>query len=296
MDRFAELRAFTAVVEAGGFSAAGRALGQSRSSINRLVIGLEERLDAQLLSRTTRSVSPTSTGRAIYDKAKRLLEDLDEMEAAAGAVATEAAGRLRISAPQSLGALDFPAMITDFMQRHPRVEIDATFDSRLVDPVAEGFDIAVRIAAPDETTTLVDHRVLTLNYLLCAAPAYLAANGTPASASDLTAHATLFQSSGAGAREWRFATTQGEKRVRLTPVLTSNTLDMILHAAIGGRGVAQLPEYAVRSDLCDGRLVRVLRDLRPPPRMLQVIYPPARHLSARVRLFVDHIEALCSEG
>lgn len=293
MDRFSELQAFVAVIDAGGFSAAAREMGQSRSSVNRVVIALEERLGVQLLNRTTRSVSPTSTGQALYDRARRLLDDLDEMEGAVSSARTDPVGKLRITAPQPLGELDFSELVTEFMKAHPQVEIDITFDTRFVDPVAEGFDLAIRIAEPDEETTLVDHRILELQYLLCAAPDYLAARGAPRAAADLRKQSILYQQQSARSPIWKLTGPNGPETVPLVPMLTSNTLDILLTGAHQGLGIAIMPEFAVRSDLATGRLIQVLPDHRLPPRMLQVIYPPARHLSAGVRLFTDHVQAWC---
>ncbi len=292
-DRFSELQAFVAVIDAGGFSAAARQTGQSRSSVNRVVIALEERLGVQLLNRTTRSVSPTSTGQALYERARRLLDDLEEVEVAVSSARTDPVGKLRITAPQSLGELDFSALITSFMQAHPRVEIDVIFDTRFVDPVAEGYDLAIRIAEPDEETTLVDHRILELGYLLCAAPAYLAGRSVPRTPADLRDHAVLYQSLGARTPTWTLIGSQGPVKIPLTPALTSNTLDILLTGARQGLGIAIMPEYAVRSDLAGGRLEHVLPDYVPLPRMLQVIYPPSRHLSAGVRLFTEFVETWC---
>lgn len=294
MDRFSELQAFVAVIDAGGFSAAARQMGQSRSSVNRVVIALEERLRVQLLNRTTRSVSPTSTGQALYERAQRLLDDLEEVESAVSSARTDPVGRLRITAPQSLGELDFSDLVTSFMTAHPRVEIDVTFDTRLVDPVAEGFDLMIRIAEPDEETMLVDHRILELEYLLCASPAYLARRDIPRTATDLRDHAVLHQALGARSPTWTLTGPEGPMTVPLTPVLISNTLDILLTGARQGLGIAIMPEYAVRSDLVEGRLKRVLPEYGLPSRMLQVIYPPARHLSAGVRLFTEFVEAWCS--
>lgn len=293
MDKFSQLQALVSVIDAGGFSAAAREMGQSRSSVNRVVIALEERLGVQLLNRTTRSVSPTSMGLALYERTRRLLDDLAEIEDAVSSARTEPVGKLRISAPQSLGELDFSELVTGFMNAHPQVEIEIIFDTRIIDPVAEGFDLAIRIAEPDEETTLVDHRILELQYLLCAAPEYLRARGTPKAADDLRVHAVLYQRQGAHVPAWTLHGPQGPVTIPVQPVLASNTLDILLTGARQGLGIAIMPEYAVRSDLRSGRLVPVLPEHRLPSRMLQVIYPPARHLSAGVRLFTDFVETWC---
>ncbi|MEM9059048.1 MAG: LysR family transcriptional regulator [Pseudomonadota bacterium] len=294
MDRFSELRAFTAVIEAGGFSAAARQTGQSRSSVNRLVIALEERLGVQLLSRTTRSVSATSSGKALYERARQVLDDVDEMERAVSSARTEAVGKLRINAPLPFGDLDFSALVIAFLKRHPRVEIEIEYESRLIDPISEGYDLVIRVAEPDETTILVDHRILRLDYLLCASPEYLEQHGEPATPEDLSGHAVLHQRHGADAPVWVLTGPDGPVSVPVQPVLTANNLETLLAGTCAGLGIAIMPEYAVRSDLVAGRLVPVLKEFRLPPRMLQVVYPPARHLSAKVRLFVDFVQEWCA--
>ena len=296
MDRFSELRAFVAVIEAGGFSAAARGMGQSRSAVNRLVLGLEARLGVQLLNRTTRSVSATSTGQALYARARQILDDLEEIETAVSSARTEPVGRLRISAPPPFGDLDFSELVTLFLRQHPKVEIDISFESRLVDPVAEGYDLVLRIAEPDEETMLVDHRILSLDYVLCAGPGYLEDRGAPQKAEDLRDHATIYHQSGLMTPAWRIQRAEGEQTVPIAPVLTANSMETVLKAAKADLGIAVMPEYAVRSELEAGRLRRVLGDHDLPPRMLQVVYPPARHLSAKVRIFVDFVETWCGAG
>ena len=295
MDRFSELQAFAAVVEANGFSAAARATGQSRSAVNRMVIGLEARLGVQLLNRTTRKVSPTSTGQALYERARQILDDLHEMEGAIASARTEPIGKLRMNAPLPFGDLDFSAIVTAFMVQYPMVQVDLTLESRIVDPVAEGFDLVVRIAEPDEETTLVDHRILTLDYIICAAPAYLAAHGAPQHPRQLSQHDILHLRNVDGRRVWVFTGPGGDVAVGFTPLLTANTLDPLLSAAKAGLGIALLPRYAIGSDLATGDLVPLLPDFSLPARMLQVIYPPARHLSAKVRLFTDFMEHWCDK-
>ncbi|MEM9783313.1 MAG: LysR family transcriptional regulator [Pseudomonadota bacterium] len=294
MDRFSELRAFTAVIEAGGFSAAAREIGQSRSAVNRLVLALEERLGVTLLHRTTRSVSATGTGQALYERARQVLDDLDEIESAVSSARTEPVGKLRISAPLSFGELRFSELVAAFLKRHPRVEIEISFEARLVDPIAEGFDLVIRVAEPDETTTLVDHRIMAMTYLLCAAPSYLSARGRPESPGALIGHAALHQRQDGRETSWTLTGPDGPVTVPVRPVLTSNNLEALLTAAEAGLGIAVMPHYAVRSDLEAGRLIHILPDHQPPPRMLQVIYPPARHLSAKVRLFTEFVEDWCT--
>lgn len=291
MDRFAELRAFATVVEKGGFSAAARALIQSRSTTNRLVISLEERLKVQLLNRSTRQVSITSEGQVFYERARRILDDLDEAEACVVDASEAAIGRMRIGAPLTFGGLNISADVTEFMKRHPQLEIELNLETRMVDPVAEGYDLVVRVAEPDEETMLVDHRIVAFAYVACAAPAYLAQCGTPKCPSDLCDHKLLQYRRVGESRVWTFNGPQGSITTPVRPILCSNNLDPLRDAAIAGLGVAVLPEFAIRRDLSSGALTRVLADFALPERVLQVIYPPSRHLSAKVQLFTDFLAA-----
>ena len=295
MNRFSELRAFTAVIDAGGFSAAARELGQSRSSVNRLVISLEARLGVQLLNRTTRSVTPTSNGQALYDRARQLLEDLDEIENAISSTSSEAIGKLKVSAPPSFGDLNFARLTAAFLTHHPKIDLEITFDARIIDPVAEGFDLVIRIAEPDEETTLVDHRILELTYIACASPQYLERRGVPEAPEDLRQHALLHLHQQNRPQKLVFEGPDGPFSIPVRAAVLSNTLDALLEAARVDLGIAILPSYAVRSDLADGRLQRVLPKHRLPSRMLQVIYPPARHLSAKVQLLTEFIRDWCKE-
>lgn len=295
MDRFSELRAFTAVVEAGGFSAAARDLGQSRSAVNRLVIALESRLGVQLLHRTTRAVSTTSTGQALYERARQLLHDLDEMESTVSSARNEPVGKLRVSVPLSFGDLDFSDLIARFLTTYPRVAIDVCFDSRFVDPVSEGFDVVLRVSQPDEETPLVDHRIVELNYILCASPSYLADRDPPKKPDDLKSHEILFHRQLGEATIWWLDGPGGIETVTVAPRLTANNLEALRTAACTGLGVAVMPEFAIRSELEAGRLTRILPQYHLAPRMLQVIYPPARHLSAKVRHFTDFVVDWCAK-
>ena len=289
MDKFAGLTAFQSVVEEGSFAAAARARGLSRSQINKLVIALEEKLGVQLFSRSTRHVAPTSEGLAFYDRVRQILEDLAEAETALLATQTEAVGRLRISTPLSLGSLNFSTIIVHFMQRHPKLTVDLVQNTRLTDPIAEGFDCVIRIAAPDEETHLVDHRIAPVEYITCASPTYLDRADVPAHPNNLQAHALLHYPGATNAKIWQYDGPEGAISVPIRPVLTANSLEPLREAACAGLGIATLPRYAVQPELDSGKMVCVLSDFRLPSFMLQLIYPPSRHLSAKVQLFTDFL-------
>ncbi len=295
MDKFSELRAFAAVVESGGFASAARDLGQSRSSVNRLVIALEDRLGVQLLHRTTRAVSATSTGERIYQRAKAVLEDIAELELSAGKARTEPVGRLRISAPPTIGTPDFSELIIDFMKSYPELEVEATFDTRIVDPVADGFDVVIRSAIPDEETHLVDHRVFTFDYLICASRAYINAHGAPKDLEALRAHKVLYQGKAGFSRGWELLGPKGAVIAPVRPVLTTNSLATLLQGVRAGLGISIIPAHEVAAEVLVGEIVQVLPEYSVGSRELQVIYPPARYLPAKVRLFTEFIAARCKE-
>lgn len=289
MDRFSELQAFVAVVDTGGFAAAGRRLGLSRSAVNRLVIGLEGRLGAQLLNRTTRRVSTTSDGRAFVERARGVLAELDDAEAAIGAVRGEAIGRLRVSGPIREDPIDLSSAVRDFLAAHPKVQIELNLEARIVDPVAEGYDMVVRVGEPDEQTPFVDHRLSAFEYVVCAAPTYLATFGEPRSPSELRAHRLLHFSGDPSVSVWRFVGPEGTVQTPVEGPLSSNSIEAVRMAALAGLGVAVLPNIAVADAFKAGRLTRILADQKLPERVLQVIYPPSRRLSAKVRLFTDFL-------
>lgn len=293
MDRFAELQAFKAVIDAGGFSAAARETGQSRSTVNRLVLALEDRLGVQLLHRTTRSVSATSVGRAVHERAGKVLEELDELEMNASSARSEPVGRLRVSVPPSAGRLDFSELLVRFMERYPRVDVDAGFEARLVDLVAEGYDAVVRLAVPDEGTNLVDHRIFEVSYVICARTDYLEERDHPSTLKDLRHHRVLYQGASTPPPTWQLIGPDGQISVQLQPFLTSNSLDAVLSAVRAGFGIAIVPLHDVRAELAAGTLARVLPEYTTPVRMMQVIHPPARYLSAKVRVFLEFVEEWC---
>lgn len=287
MDKLAALRAFVEVVDAAGFAAAARRLGQSRSAVNRLVLNLEAGLGTQLLTRTTRRVSPTPSGAAFHARAKAILAELEEAEWSLVEREGEARGELRINAPMSFGTMHLAPLLGAFMARHPAIRIELELDDRFVDIVEGGYDLAVRIAAPREDTTFVDHRIAEIRRVVCAAPDYLARAGTPRHPRDLRAHSCLHYGNLSSGHFWPLESADGTQGVHVTGVLSANNAESLRDAALAGLGVALLPTFVVGRELQEGRLVTILEDFRPPELWLAVIYPPRRHLSRRIRLFTD---------
>jgi len=289
MDKFSSLIAFTKVVEENGFAAAARALGLSRSRVNKSVIHLEEHLGVHLLNRTTRTVAATPAGLAFYERARTILGDLAEAEACIRDDQDEPRGELKINAPMSLGTMHLGPALTDFMVRYPKISIELVLDDRFVNPVAEGFDVTVRIAEQAEISSLIDHHIVEVKRVICAAPELLKRVGEPRRPRDLADLPCLHYGHLPTGKTWRLVGPDGAVDTRVNGVLCSNNGEVLRDAAVKGLGMAKLPTFIVGSELRAGRLVSVLREYRAPSIFLTVLYPPNRHLSARIRLLVDFL-------
>ncbi len=287
MDKFASLTAFTRVVELGGFAAAARALGLSRAQVHKSVINLEASLGVQLLNRTTRSVAATPAGQALCERARTILTDLAEAEAAIRDSGEEPGGELKINAPISFGTLHLGPAIADFVARHPKIHIELVLNDRFIDPVAEGFDMTVRIAEPGELSSLIDHQIIEARRVICAAPAFLDRHGIPERPQDLAALPCLHYGHLATGKVWRLLGPDGTARIRVNGMLCSNNGEVLRDAAVKGLGLALLPTFIVGAELQTGRLITVLPEYRPPAIFLTLLYPPNRHLSRRLRLLVE---------
>ena len=291
MDRLAAIEAFVRVGESGSFSEAARRLRTSKSAVSRQVSALEADLGARLIHRTTRSLTLTEAGRDYFERASRVLADLADADASITQLQASPRGKLRINAPMSFGYLHLAPAIPDFLARCPEVEIDMVMNDRFVDLVEEGFDVAVRIGALTDSS-LVARRLAPVRRAVCASPAYLAAHGAPATPDDLTRHACLCYSNVSLAHEWRFVDARGRPwPVEIKGPLTTNNGDAIRAAALGGIGLAYLPTFIAGADVQADTLATVLEAFVPQDMTLNAVYPHARHLSPKVRAFVDFLAA-----
>ena len=289
MDRFAQLAAFVRTVDRGSQAAAARELGVTPAMVGRYVRALEDRLGARLLNRTTATQSLTEAGAAFYARAAAVLDGLDEAERAASADQAEPRGVLRVNAPMSFGVRYLAAAVAAFCDRHPGVRVELVLNDRVVDLVEEGYDVAVRIGRLADSG-LVARRLARCRLVACAAPAYLARRGEPRTPSDLQTHNVLlyaYASDGGGA--WSFLGEHGAVAVTLTGNLVTNNGDALLSAALAGQGVVLQPTFIAGDALRAAQLVRLLPDWRLPDRDVHAAYPSARHLSPKVRSFVDFL-------
>jgi DNA-binding transcriptional LysR family regulator len=288
MDRLNAIEAFVRVVELGGFTAAAASLRKSRAMVSKHVLDLEERLGARLLHRTTRRIGLTEIGRIYYERCVQLLDDLAEADAAVTAQQSSPRGTLRLNAPMSFGTMHLAAAVADFSALHPEVSVDMALNDRIVDLVEEGYDVAVRIGRLADST-LIARRLAPCRMAVCAAPAYLARHGEPATPADLSGHNCLSYTLMAQRDEWRFEGSEGAVSVRVSGSLNSNNGEALAAAARRGLGIIVQPTFIVGEDLKAGRLVRLLADYRHYEPAISAVYPHARHLSAKVRSFVDFL-------
>jgi len=289
VDRFEELRTFVRVVECGGISTAARRLGLAKSAVSRRLAELEERLGVQLLRRSTRSLRLTESGRGLYERALRLLEDLEEAEQAVTQAHGRLQGTLRITVPLSFGLRHLSPAITDFAREHPQVRFELDLDDRQADLLREGYDLAVRIARlPD--SRLVARRLAVIRSCVCASPAYLERHGAPRRAEELAERPCLLYTNLPDPALWRYRDPKGrEGKVRVRGVLRANNGDFLCQAAAAGLGLVLGPTFVVHEAIRRGELVPVLTDHRWPTLEAHAVWPHTRHLSRRVRALVDFL-------
>lgn len=288
MTELAALEAFVRVAELGGFTAAAEALGVSKSHVSRQVSGLEDRLGARLLNRSTRHVTLTDVGREFHRRCRAILDDLVEAQLAVTNLQSSPRGLLRLSAPMSFGLRYLADAVADFMVLHPHLEVDAEFNDRRVDLLEDGFDLAVRIGElPD--STLIARKLASISHYVCASTAYLAEHGEPAEPAQLREHNCLrYTYLAAGQQMWPLRRGDDQVSAPAKGRLVANNGEGLLAAARRGLGIVYMPDFLVCDDLRTGRLQRVLPEWSTLS-ALWAVYPHARHLSTKVRLFIDFI-------
>ncbi len=289
MSRLEELEAFVAVVEAESFTAAADRLSADKSAVSRRVSALESRLTVQLLHRSTRRLSLTDAGRGFYAHAARILADLEEAESGVMRAEGELSGLLRIALPLSFGVQHMHEPIAAFSAQHPRVRFQLDLNDRRVDLIQEGVDLALRIGRLRDAN-LIARKLFDVRSVLCASPDYLEQHGEPAGFDDLANHRCLVYSNLADPERWVGTDAAGQRvEVRVKGHLQSSSGDFLTEAAVEGMGIINQPEFLVCDSIRGGHLVRLLPDIALPTTPAHAIYPPTRHLSYRVRAFIDFL-------
>jgi len=290
MDTFSAYKIFVQVIETGGFSAAARELSISKSSISKQVSQLEDHLGARLLNRTTRRLSPTEIGQAFYQRALRIISEVEEAEQSVNLLHAEPRGLLKINVPMSFGHHHVAPALAGFLERYPDIKIDMTLNDRVIDVIDEGFDVAIRIARlPD--STLIAKRLAPFRAAVVASPEYWEKHGKPKTPHDLEHHNCLIYSYLSTGDTWQFQDDDGPVRVKVSGNLRANNGDALHAAVLDGLGVLAGPSFIVGEDIRTGKLQTVLSDYMETDLSIYAVYPHNRHLSAKVRAFVDDMSA-----
>ena len=289
MDRLGAIEVFAQVVESGSFAKAAERLGLSTSATSRHVADLEAHLQTRLLNRTTRRVSLTESGRAFYERAVQLLADLEEAEQEAARAAVVPRGTIRLTTSVNFGVRHLAPAIAEFLGRHAEVRFDVSLSDRVVDLIEEGFDLAVRLGTTG-SENVVARKLGETRLVPCASPQYLSAHPAPKAPEDLAAHNCFTYEYITPRNVWRFRDAAGgERAVRIAGTLHSNNGDLLAEIAARGCGIVFEPAFIVGPDVRAGRLVPLLQDFMPPPVPIYAVYPSRKHLSAKVRAFVDFL-------
>jgi len=289
MNRFDDLEAFVAVVETGSFTQAAERLGLAKSAISRRVSALESRLGVELLRRTTRRLDLTDTGHGFYERSARLLADLDEAESAAAQSHGELRGKLKVALPVSFGVRHVCVPVAEFSHRHPELYFELDLNDRRVDLLEEGADLALRIGRLEDSS-LIARRLFDARTALVASPDYLDRHGVPAEPADLAEHRCLVYSNLPEPRRWVCRDSDGEAvAVTVTPAMSASNGDFLARMALEGQGIAMQPTFIVGDAIAEGRLVSLLDRYAWPVTPAYAVYPPTRHLSFRVRAFIDFL-------
>ncbi|MBL6946627.1 MAG: LysR family transcriptional regulator [Rhodospirillales bacterium] len=288
MDDLSSLAVFARVAERQSFTAAARDLGLSKSAVSKKLAALEGRLGARLLNRTTRRISLTEAGTAFFERARRILSDLDEAEQAVTRLQAEPRGNLRVNAPMSFGIQHMAPAMADFMAMYEDLTVTMDLNDRLVDLAEEGYDVAVRIAKLTDST-LIARKLAPARLAVCASPEYWRRHGVPEHPHDLAGHNCLFYTYLAQQDQWAFDGPDGPFSVRVRGNLRANSGDALRAAAAAGLGVYFGPTFIVGDDLRAGRLASALDEYAHTDLSIYAVYPHRLNVSAKVRVFVDFL-------
>lgn len=288
MDTIEGMRTFVAVAGHGSFTAGAKRLGVSTKLASKYIRQLEERLGAQLFNRTTRSVTLTETGRAYLERCAPLLDQFDELEGLVQERQSELAGPIRITAPTGFGSRELVEALQPFMRKHPKVAISMHLADHHVALIEQGFDLAIRFGALADSS-LIARKLKEMPLVVVASPGYLAEHGEPGHPTALSTHNCLTQQRPNALNDWTFRVDGEELIVRVSGNFHTDSPRSVAHMAAGGLGIGMCPHYAARPFLEAGTLKRLFQNEEASELSLYAVYPPGRHLTARIRALIDHL-------
>lgn len=288
LDRLASMEVFIRVAQLGSFSTAANQLSMSKSTVSKHISGLEERLGIRLLNRTTRRLSLTEYGEVYRDHCLRILQEVSDAEENMERFTVEPRGRLKINAPMSFGMLHLGPILPGFLQSHPKVDIDLSLNDRRVDLIDEGFDLAVRIGALDDSN-LIARKLARCSFVCAASPAYLKKRRKPVLPDDLKHHNCLRYTLARATSEWQFRQGNQARTVTVSGRMTGNNGDVLRQAAISGEGIIYQPRFLMDDALANNELTTLLDDWETADIDIFAVYPESRHVSSKLRVFIDFL-------
>ncbi|WP_457580362.1 LysR substrate-binding domain-containing protein [Ensifer canadensis] len=289
MDLLAAMRSFRRVVELQSFSKAAEEQLQSNASISKQIRQLEGRLGTVLIVRTTRRMSLSESGRSYFTECCRLLDELDDLERKTSGETGDINGRLRINAPLSFGLTVLAPMLARFMMLHPQLKVDMTLDDHVLDIVSEGFDVSIRVRAALADSSLIARRLGEVEQFICAAPAYLSANGTPTEVNDLKNHHCLAYRLADQPGSWVLEGPDGATSIELPARFVADNSLMLANMIQSGIGIGALPSFIANPLLDGGKLVRILPQQKLALRNINAVYPTNRLLQSKVKVFTEFL-------
>ena len=279
---------FAAIAEAMSFSQAAERLGLSKSAVSKQLARLEERLGARLVNRSTRQISLTEVGEIYYGYCARILKDAEAADMAVAQLQAAPRGRLRVNAPMSFGTMHLAPAVASFMAEYPDINVELELTDSFVDLIDSGFDLAIRITQMADSS-LIARRLAPSNSRVMASPAYLEKNGIPQHPSELKRHRCLIYANSSETSFWTFRKDGESLQAGVDGPLRSNNGEILRDAAIAGAGLSVQPLFIAWQAVRRGELVPVLEDWTIRELSIQAVYPHRRHLSPKVRAFIDHL-------
>ena len=290
MDTLTRMRAFLSVVENEGFSAASRKTGRSKALLSKYVRELEDELGVLLINRTTRQVALTAAGEIYVARASAILADLAALQEEAREATGEAKGSLRVTAARTFGDAELGLSLVEFSAAHPDISLDLHLNDSFVNLVEEGFDVAIRMTRLTDSA-MIARRLGSLDFAICATPQFLAQHGTPQHPTDISRMPAVIDSNAKALYNWTFKDprTGDPLPISVSGRFSANSPYTVRAATLAGLGVALIPEFVVRADIAEGRLVTILDEFVPRDAGIYAVFPHRRHLPARTRVFVDFL-------
>jgi DNA-binding transcriptional LysR family regulator len=290
MDRLTAMKLFVRIVETGSFSAVAREMDMTQPTVSKQLSALEHKLKTRLLNRSTRQLSLTEAGSEYFEACKRILDEVHEAEGNLGRLQGQLAGQLKINTSIALGEMYVGPLTLSFQKLHPGLEVDLSLLDRFVDVVEEGIDVAIRVGRLTDSN-LVARRLGKTRRVAVATPAYLKTHGIPKTPEELVNHNCLLYAYLSTGNEWMFHGPNGENfRVKVSGNFRANNAEAIRQAVLADLGIAVTPEWIAQKDLESGAVKSILTNYAPTLMDIHAVYPSGRHLSAKVRTYIDFLQ------